>query len=221
MKILDVPQSGKIGTMVSYKTRYGQFRRRYVVPRDPRTPAQVNRRVALRRATRLWGTLTDDQYAAWKATAHGDRTRPRMNQSGPVTGYLHFVRINCNLATVGLPMVLDPSASPRLGPNPVRKLIITNTQDVIAIKLSVSGKPARYIVVLGTKPRSAGVSYVDHFTILGVLPDPVRGLSDITDLYVAKYGVPRAGSRVFIQTFQVIDGWDDLPEQVSAIVPAA
>ena len=44
MKILDVPQIGKTGTMVSYKTRYGQFRRRYVVPRDPGTPAQVNRR---------------------------------------------------------------------------------------------------------------------------------------------------------------------------------
>jgi hypothetical protein len=45
-------------------------------------------------------------------------------------------------------------------------------------------------------------------------------VSDITDLYVGKYGVPRAGSRVFIQTLQVIDGWDDLPKQISAIVPA-
>ena len=87
--------------------------------------------------------------------------------------------------------------------------------------MTVSGKPTQHIVVLGTKPRGAGVSYVDHFTILGVKPAPERGVIDITDLFVGKYGVPRVGSRVFIQTFQVIDGWDDLPEQLSARVPAA
>jgi hypothetical protein len=118
-------------------------------------------------------------------------------------------------------MVLDPTDAPQSGPNPVRQLIITNTNGDIAIKLSVSGKLPQYIVVRGTKPRSAGVSYVDHFTILGVTPPPVRGLSDITDLFVGKYGVPAVGSRVFIQTFQVINGWEDLPEQISAIVPTA
>jgi hypothetical protein len=221
MKILDVPQSGRSGTMVSYKTRYGQFRRSYVIPRDPSTPIQVVRRKAMGHARFLWRTLTDQQYAAWKATAHGARTRRRMNQSGALSPYLLFIKINCNLAVVGLPMVLDPTAAPQFGPNPVRQLIITNTNGAIAIKLSVSGKLPQYIVVRATKPRSAGVSYVDHFTILGVLPAPVRGVSDITDLYVGKYGVPSPGSRVFIQTFQVIDGWDDLPEQISAIVPAA
>ena len=175
----------------------------------------------LGRARFLWRTLTDEQRAAWNATARGARTRRYLNQSGPLTGYLLFVKINCNLATVGLPMSLDPTDAPRFGPNPVRQFTITNTSGDVALKLGVSGKPAQYIVVLGTKPRSAGVSYVDHFTILGVPPAPVRGVSDITDLYVAKYGVPPAGSRVFLQTFQVINGWDDLPEQISALVPAA
>jgi hypothetical protein len=221
MKIYDVPQSGKIGTMVSYKTRFGQLRRRYVIPRDPRTATQVARRKAMGRARALWGMLTEKQYAAWKAAAHGARTRPSVNQSGDLSPYLLFIKINCNLAVVGLPMVLDPTAAPQFAPNPVRQLIITNTNDAIAIKLSVSGKLPQYIVVRGTKPRSAGVSYVDHFTILGVTPAPVRGWSDITDLFVGKYGVPAVGSRVFIQTFQVINGWEDLPEQISAIVPAA
>lgn len=220
MKIYDVPQSGTTGTMVSYKTRYGQFRRKYVVPRDPRTPAQLDRRKAMGRARFLWSTLTDDQRAAWKARARGSRTEPRMNQSGALSGYLLFVRTNCNLALVGAPMVLDPPAAARFGRNPVRQFIITNTNRAIALQLSVSGKPAQYILVLGTKPRSAGVSYVDHFAILGVLPEPDQGVSDFTNLYVAKYGKPPVGSRVFIQTVQLINGWQDLPEQFSAIVPA-
>jgi hypothetical protein len=85
----------------------------------------------------------------------------------------------------------------------------------------VTAKLPQYLVILGTKPRSAGVSYVDHFAILGVVPEPVEGLCDITDLFVAKYGQPRAGTRVFIRTFQLSNGWDRIPQQLSAIVPAA
>ena len=220
MKILDVPQSGRLGTAVSYKTRSGQFRRRYVIPRDPRTQTQVSRRMALRRAAYLWGKLTDSQRAAWAAVAHGARTRRRLNQSGALSGYLLFVKINCNLASLGLPTVADPPDAPRFGPNPVGQLTITETKGAIALKLDVSSKTAQYIVLLGTKPRSAGVTYVDHFTILGLLPDPVRGVSDITDLYVGKFGVPRAGPRVFIRTLQQVNGWEDLPKQTSTIVPA-
>jgi hypothetical protein len=220
MKILDIPQSGKIGTMVSYKTRYGQFRRRYVIPRDPRTLVQVSRRVAMTRWARQWSRLTEEQRNAWNVTAGDARTRPRLNQSGRLSGFLLFVRINCNLTKHNLPPVDAPPAVPRLGRNPVGQLIITNTKGNISLKLSVSAKPAQYIVVLGTKPLSAGASYADHFAILGLMPEAVRDLSDITDLYVGKYGVPGAGSRVFIRTRQHINGWEDLPEQVSAIVPA-
>jgi hypothetical protein len=221
MKIRDIPQSGKVGTMVSYKTRYGQVRRRYVIPRDPATLAQMNRRVAMTRWARQWSRLTEEQRHGWNATAGDARTRPRLNQSGRLSGFLLFVRINCNLAKHNLPPVDVPPAVPRLGRNPVAQLIITNTKGTISIKLSVSAKPAQYIVVLGTKPLSAGASYADHFSILGLMSDPIRGMSDITDLFVGKFGVPEVGSRVFIRTRQHINGWEDIPEQISAIVPAA
>ncbi len=38
---------------------------------------------------------------------------------------------------------------------------------------------------------------------------------------IGKYGVPRAGSRVIIRTLQQINGWEDIPKQMNAIVPAA
>ena len=75
--------------------------------------------------------------------------------------------------------------------------------------------------MLGAAPCSAGRSSARHFVFLGFLPDAVRGLSDITDLYVARFGVPPVGTKVFIRTQQHIDGWDDLPKQTSAIVPKA
>ena len=163
MKIRDIPQSGRTGTMVSYKNRYGQVRRRYVIPRDPRTPVQVTRRRAMGRARALWGTLTENQYAAWKAAALGAHTRRRMNQSGALSAYLLFVKLNCNLAVVGQPMVFDPPAPARFGPNAVRQFTITNINGALGLKLSVVGKAAQHIIILGTKLRSAGVSYVGLF----------------------------------------------------------
>jgi hypothetical protein len=42
----------------------------------------------------------------------------------------------------------------------------------------------------------------------------------MTALYVAWHGVPPAGMAVWICTRQHINGWNHLPKQTSAIVPA-
>jgi hypothetical protein len=221
MKILDIPQSGKNGTMVSYKHRTGQFRRKYVCPRDPRTPAQLARRDAFQQAAALWATLTQEQYRLWRAAAEGRHTKKRLNQSGGLLAYQLFCRINCNLAAIGLPMVVEPPPVPQFGDDPVTELRITLTDGVLALKLVVRGQPVQYVVVVGAEPRSAATNYVDHFTILGVLPEPVGGEADITELYVRQWGQPRPGSRVFIQVIQQINGWQHRPLRLSALVPTA
>jgi hypothetical protein len=74
------------------------------------------------------------------------------------------------------------------------------------------------VLVLATRPRSAGVSFAKHFTILGVLSAAEAGYSNITELYVARYGVPPAGTRIFIRTRQMLNGWMDIPKQTTTIV---
>jgi hypothetical protein len=190
-----------------------------VVPHDPGTPAQVNRREAFGRARFLWGQITDKQRAAWNEAAHELRTRPRLNQSGRLSGYLLFVRITCNLAAIGLPPVFDPPPPPQFGRNPVHQLSITALDGTVSIKLSVVGAVNHAVIVQGTRPRSRGTTFVDHFVILGLLPMPEEGMSDITDLWVARYGYPQPGSRILIRTVQQVSGYQDLPKQVSAVVP--
>ena len=220
MKELDVPKSGKRGPVVSYRSPFGQVSRQYIVPRDPHTADQMARRAAFGHARFLWRTLSDEQHVAWARTANGRRTRARLQQSGRLSGYLLFVQINCNLAAIGLPMVMDPPAPPKFPDNPVGQLLITNANGSVRLQLNVSGTPTRFTIVSASRPRSAGTTFVDHFTILGVLPDPEQGMSNITDLYLGKWPLVPVGSRVFIRTVQQIDGWEDLPRQVSAIVPA-
>ena len=67
---------------------------------------------------------------------------------------------------------------------------------------------------------AAGRAANSPYSILGLLPDPEGGLSDITGLYLDKSSLLPAGQRTFIQTLQQINGWRDLPQTLSARVPA-
>ena len=219
MKISDIPQSGHLGTFITFKGRFGQVRRPYVIPANPRSPAQMSVRGQFGRASARWRTLTEKQRAAWIVFAADHRSRPNLNQSGRLTGCQLYVRINDNLAFLGLPPMDDPPQRPEFDANPVGDLVITNSGSVLALKLAVPAPPTPYMLVWATRPTSAGVSFPGRFVFIGLLPDPVAGFSDITGLYVARYGLPPEGSRVFIQTLQQINGWRELPTRVTAVVP--
>jgi hypothetical protein len=221
MKIIDVPQSGHLGTFITFKTRHGQSRRRYVIPRNPQTPAQSLVRSRFSKVSARWRTLTDEQRAAWTAGGAQVGSHGRLGDSGTLTGCQFFVKINTNLANIGEPMVVEPPNFPAFEPNPVGDITITNIGGVVAIKLIVSAVPAHRILVLATAPCSPGASFPGRFAFLGFLPDPVAGISDITRFYVAKYGEPPANRRVFIHTVQQVNGWQDAPKRTTAVVPSA
>jgi hypothetical protein len=204
--------------MVSVRTRFGQVRRRYAVPKDPKSPAQVRVRSAFGRVVTRWRTLTESQRAGWALRAEGVHSRPRLGQLGRLTGYLLFIKINSTLVYQGQPLVIVPPERPTFEANPVGDVVATNTGGVPELKVSVPSASAAPVIVLATRPRSAGVSFAKHFTILGVLPAAEAGYSNITDLYVARYGVPAAGTRIFIRTQQVLNGWKDMPKQTTTIV---
>lgn len=141
MKILDIPQTGKIGTAVSVRTRYGQVRRRYAVPGKAPSPAQLQIRGTFARVRFLWRTLTDEQRATWRTPVQDVSSRPNLGQSGRLSAYLLFMKINSTLAYQGLPPALTPTECPVFGANPVGGLVITNIGGVIDLKLSVVSVP--------------------------------------------------------------------------------
>jgi hypothetical protein len=182
-----------------------------VRPRNPRTPEQQAHRNNVRAVSGRWRTLTPEQHAAWRmaaanndfATETGRRVRPN--------GYNFFVSLNTRRADLGLPQFDLPPAEPVFRRNPVAELDITNTGGRIALKLRVPSPPAQYTLVQGARPVRTGVRCVQHFPFLGLLPPPVDGWSDITELYVARFGVPKPGTAIWIRICQHIDGWIDVP----------
>ena len=221
MKILDIPQSGKRGLNVSQAGQFGQISRTLAIPANPRTDAQMSVRDNLSRVAGKWRTLTEPQRAEWMAAATAVKSNSRLGQSGALSGFQLFAKINCTLVQFGKAQVDTPALRPEFPDLAPQGLVITNTAGVVALKLTCPANPGENTIVRGSKPVSQGIEVCKDFRILGMCPAPLLGAADITGLYTARYGAPKASTKVYVQVNQFVDGWEDLPVTFSAIVPAA
>jgi hypothetical protein len=112
MRILEIPKSGRLGKWVYYMRGRKQCRRRWVKPRDPRTPGQLRSRARFGAASRAWSwsqRLTEELRQEWRVAGAKVRSRPRLWQSGKLTGQAYFVGRNCAKARIGLDLLTRPS----------------------------------------------------------------------------------------------------------------
>ena len=216
MKMQSIPKRGRKGSVIYSETRHGKVARAYVPPRNPRTAQQQDHRHNVRAVSARWSTLTPEQRSAWCVTAAG---RYFINEEGRqvrLNGQNFFVSLNVRRADLGLPQFDLPPPEPVFSLNPVDELVATFTGGRFTLKLRVLGPTAQYTLVYGAAPVGSAVRYVHHFPFLGLLPPPKDGWSDITELYVARYGVPKVGTAIWIRTCQHIDGWTDTPKVARA-----
>jgi len=98
--------------MVWQSNRYGQYCYPAFIPFNPRSPAQIAVRGVFGAVSKRWRTLTEAQRVVWCAVARSKKSKPRLCQCGPLTGFLLFVKINVALANRGLSQVdLPPEYS--------------------------------------------------------------------------------------------------------------
>ena len=137
MKTLDVPKSGKCGTIVAYPGRYGQCQRQLVVPANPQTAARDQMRGAFGNLARAWGRrLTEAQREAWNVAGLEVQSAVRLGQSGPLTGQQHFQGINSARARIGREMLWTPPAPVVFGLNPVGQLTTSNGEGSVRLMLN-------------------------------------------------------------------------------------
>jgi hypothetical protein len=220
MKVLDIPKSGKCGLIVAYQSRFGNCQRAWVAPSNTQTTARQRMRGAFGSFAPAWGRLlTEPQREAWNAAGPKVQSAARLG-SGPLTGQQLFQGLNSARACIGKKELLRvPPAPVVFDPNPVGQLIIRNGEDGARLLLEVSGPVTEDIMVFGQAPCSAGRMKRRNVSYLGLLPAPQDGLSDIRDIYVARYGEPKPGEKVFIVTRQQKDGWEGFDQETNEIVP--
>jgi hypothetical protein len=116
-------------------------------------------------------------------------------------------------------LLLLPPTPVVFGPNLVAQLTIRNGEDGVRLLLNVAGPVTEDIMVFGQAPCSAGRMKRRNVAYLGLLPAPQDGLSNVTAIYVARYGEPRPGEKIFIVTCQQKDGWEGFDQETNEIVP--
>jgi hypothetical protein len=221
MKLKQISRKEKDPSTVVFTGRYGPVSRCHVIPANPRTQRQTEVRRHLAEQARRFGELTDAQREAWNVAAATYRSHPRQGQSGPLTGLHLFIRVNCKLALFGLEPLDTPPPPPVFPELAPQDLVITSTAGVIAVKLVCPADPGDNTVLRASPPQSPGRGTCKEFRVIGMCPAPVAGLADITALYTACFGPPPVGRRIFLRASTMVSGFESLPREFRALVPAS
>jgi hypothetical protein len=206
---------------VTWHGRNGQVRRILAIPKNPRTDRQLEVRDLLLQQARRFDALTDVQQDAWNVAAAGFHSTPSLGQSGPLTGLQLFVRVNCKLGLLGQDAVDVPPVAPQFPALAPQGLVITNTGGAVAVKLTCPTNPGENTVLRASPPQNSAIRACRNYRIIGTCPVPTAGSADITGLYTAEFGAVPIGKRLFVQASTMVNGFESLPRQFQARVPAA
>ena len=165
-----------------------------------------------------WNDLTEEQREGWCVKARTNRRGGRKARNRRRSGRRLFFKANFRRLALKQELLADAAGAESAASAPLAQLVITNRAGRITIEFDLAGAQAEGIMVYASRPLNAGVMVCRKFTRIGLLPAPKAGISDITKLYVAKFGVPPLGQKIFIRLQQMKDYLGSLVYTTSAIV---
>jgi hypothetical protein len=183
------------------------------------TDAQLRAQSETAYLAAAWNRLAEEQRQAWCATARVNRRSGAKAGQRRMTGRMLFFRVNSHRLALRLPLLAAPPELGSFVSAPLVQLVITNAAGRIALKLRASGGEPTGVMVSSYAPLRPGTMSWRKFVRLGFLPAPVRGICDITRQYVARYGVPAVGSKIFVRVQQMKDYVGKSLQITSAVVP--
>ncbi len=168
------------------------------------TPAQLRSRSAIRRTSRAWAYLTEEQRLTWTGGGKDERSRSRGGRRPRLSGQKYFMKINTPRAFHDLPLLTVKPGDAKPSPAPVVRLNITPGARRFRLKLTLSAAPAELTELQASPPQSPGRSFCNDFRSLGPLPATKGSELDITDPYLKKFRNLPPGSKVFARVRQLI-----------------
>ena len=203
----------------AFKGRYGWATSTFGPPTNPRTADQQRHRQNILAVSRRWRTLSLDQKGTWRVLAANACFVNDKGERVKLNCFKLFVSLNTRRADLNLPQYDVAPPPPVFSDSPVKELAVIYREGKPTLMLRVEGTPEQLILVRGAKPVRSSAWPGQHFPFLGFLPPPKDGWCDITDLYVARYGVPKPNQAIWIRTCQHIDGFTDVPKTLRVRVP--
>lgn len=171
-------------------------------PTGEATVLQIARRTSLKKITKTWPLLTDQQRLDWERLAEHASGVSVFGQKAKLSGINLFVRLNSNRQMAGETLLTDAPDSNAASPN-VEYSNLYVTPDLVAFT-GIRHQPSPYkLVVKMSASQSPGISNGWSKTIIisGDTEDD-WGEADVTELYLNKIGAAAIpGQKVFVETY--------------------
>lgn len=189
------------------------------------SPSSSQSRVATGLIAKLWNELTDDEVNAWQLYGATIVTTNALGVSSHLNAYQAFQKVQKVLFSVDLPNTTLPPASVS-DPMPVGITVTANSPlsppEQVLVGFQASPIPAdRYLILASQPAASAQRSSLSGPTYkqLAVLIPGDTSPFDLSSLWLAAFGDPPQGQRVFIQaTIVTGDGLASTPAIASGVV---
>lgn len=217
MKILDIPQSGSLAGTTSSRNRFGQYRRSRAIPVNPNSAFQGTVRARLSANAATWRTLTAAQRAGWNDLANGFTRTNSLGATYNMTGFMCYCSCNNNQAAAGNAALADAPAL--VTPATPLTAVITLTAAAFSIAYTPTplGAGARLFTYTSLQ-RSPGRAFEGDFRLLAQSAAAAASPANVYAAYVARFGVPVVGNRIFVQLRTYLGGFLSGPLTTSAVV---
>jgi len=217
MKILDVPQSGSQAGTTSSHNRFGQYRRTRAIPVNPRSTQQGVVRARMSANAAAWRTITAAQRAGWSDLAGSMNRSDALGSSYTLNGFLAFCSVNNNMVAAGNATLTDAPAL--VTPPTILTAVITLTAAALSVAYTVTplGAGARLFSFVSMQ-RSAGRNFEADYRLLAVSAAAAASPANLYAAYVAKFGVPVVGNKIFFSFTTFLGGFQSGPLVTNQVV---
>lgn len=194
---------GKIAATVFSRNRGGAVIRNRIKPINRRSTGQSTRRQTLGSLASAWRGLTQTQRDSWNSASQNFPLQDTLGQTIFLSGEQLYVRFNANLILIG-ETAIDTAPSPFAFA--VLTASLSAEDDTVAAAFDITFSPSpmtagNTIAVFATRNLSPGIEApnASAFRFIGQIDPADTTPKDLVTEYVAEFGNPIAGQKIFIE----------------------
>ena len=171
-------------------------------PTGVATGAQLARRASLKKISKNWVTLSNEQRADWDRLAEHASGASSLGQKAELSGMNLYVRLNANRVMAGETIVADAPMGQVAVPNVSYESVIVTPQLVIFGGIKHESAPFKLVVKMSGSQSSGITNGWSKTVIISSDTEDDWGEADLTKLYLKTIGVePTPGQKVFIESY--------------------
>lgn len=199
---------GSAGSVTASKNKSRLYLKRHVIPRNPRTAAQITARDRLATNSRAYVGLTQAQRDAWIEAAKLYVGKRILGEAAKLSGLNAFSRVNNNLLLIGKNTITEPPAPVEFVQIGITSVQLAATTNALTINITPNKAiTGQTLVVQATPVLSPGrASLPSALRVIDSFVVAAGGSINIDASYKAKFGVaPQDGQKIQVEVYLIDD----------------